>query len=681
MIGYLIVAAIDFIVAAYALIILRTKTSAAFAALWIAFGIWEFNLFLASSISDVSTLSIWFHPLRAGMFFIAPCILTFFCVVTKQQNIRWLKTVTYLSFAISTILTIAASSFAPSNLVPGQIGFETAPDLISTIHEINFIAACLLTIGLTAIAYKNAIYREKRRIKWLLLSVSIGSIFGILSFNQSKLFGMAGNLIGLSTMLYAIVRFRVSNISFVLSNLSIKSISVLFLLSLYLAIEYILSKFSLSTAETITIKIVTIVVSLELYGRIKNFLVALKDKYFFKQYYDLNFVTCTITQLFGQSHTFRDLKAILDAAIIGVVKVESYRVHLASNVCNTTADHKLYEVNLTSSSPLHECQYTPTENDNSLSQWMSKHTGPVIYDEIPCVLRGKLGTYGSSAFVPVFHENTLIAILELGRPIKSEEYSHNDVKLLTWLSHQLPPILMNTINREELTNNLDEAEKIVSLVGRINEVGHDIKTPLLNIEAVVQSRDLFDCGEADQMIIEQVRKANTLVSTMTKMLKGRQKDELQSFDLNAVIECVANSFPTYRSIMNVSLDNTLPSVFGYEREIEMVISNLIKNAIEAKSSFDPKITIKSWQSSENETVYVSIHDNGMGIAEHRLNTLFERKQTTKAHTGGSGLGLSVVKRIIFEHGGNVSVKSEEGNGATFEFSLPTDIVANDRMIG
>jgi len=116
-------------------------------------------------------------------------------------------------------------------------------------------------------------------------------------------------------------------------------------------------------------------------------------------------------------------------------------------------------------------------------------------------------------------------------------------------------------------------------------------------------------------------------------------------------------------------DLTEANVYIDKDQIVQVFNNLIKNAIQSfydKDSGEIKINIV--RDTVKNIYEVSITDNGSGIDEEHLKSVFIPRFTTK--TTGSGIGLSLVKQIVENHGGNVSFSSVLNEGSVFSFSLP-----------
>ncbi len=108
-------------------------------------------------------------------------------------------------------------------------------------------------------------------------------------------------------------------------------------------------------------------------------------------------------------------------------------------------------------------------------------------------------------------------------------------------------------------------------------------------------------------------------------------------------------------------------------QLQRVFQNLISNAIKFKKPEEPPIIhISSNKDLYNKEYVFSIKDNGIGIEEQyseRIFVIFQRLHTRDVYKG-TGIGLSIVKRIIERHGGRIWVESEYGKGSTFYFTIP-----------
>ena len=119
--------------------------------------------------------------------------------------------------------------------------------------------------------------------------------------------------------------------------------------------------------------------------------------------------------------------------------------------------------------------------------------------------------------------------------------------------------------------------------------------------------------------------------------------------------------------------NKIPNVMGDSGQLQRVFQNLISNAIKFRKPDEPlKIHISSNKDENNNEYIFSVKDNGIGIEEQymeRIFVIFQRLHTRDVYKG-TGIGLSIVKKIIERHGGRVWVESEYNKGSTFYFTIP-----------
>jgi len=117
--------------------------------------------------------------------------------------------------------------------------------------------------------------------------------------------------------------------------------------------------------------------------------------------------------------------------------------------------------------------------------------------------------------------------------------------------------------------------------------------------------------------------------------------------------------------IETNLSQKVPKIEIDIKYMKQVLLNIIKNAIAAMPN-GGLLTLNTFR--KEDRVHIQIQDNGVGISEENMAKIFEPYFTTKDF--GSGLGLTVVFKIIKEHGGEISLKSKEGEGTTFTISLP-----------
>ncbi len=166
-------------------------------------------------------------------------------------------------------------------------------------------------------------------------------------------------------------------------------------------------------------------------------------------------------------------------------------------------------------------------------------------------------------------------------------------------------------------------------------------------------------------IIEETEKLQTMVKDFQNLLKSR-KSKFSYDDINEMVESVAPSVEKRDVTLVLDLSDQ-PLRINMEKDLlRVAISLLIKNALEAMPE-NGRLTIETGR--EEEEVFLRISDTGPGIPADFLENIFVPFFSTKKRS--FGMGLPLVKQIVSEHLGKISVKSEEGKGTTFLLTFPS----------
>ncbi len=219
----------------------------------------------------------------------------------------------------------------------------------------------------------------------------------------------------------------------------------------------------------------------------------------------------------------------------------------------------------------------------------------------------------------------------------------------------------------------------------IVNVSHELRTPVSNIRALteaLQSGAIEEKERAQRFIAdldkESQRLANIIDDLLTlSRLESEEitlEEELVSASeivSEAVVEkaALAEKYGVKLFLRNPEADITF---YGNASMVKTAISNLLDNAIKYNRE-GGKVEVNIEELGGE--LLINISDTGTGIPKKDLNRIFERfyrvDKARSRDTGGTGLGLSIVKHVVEFHGGQISVKSREGEGSTFTISLPT----------
>ncbi|TDI80377.1 MAG: HAMP domain-containing protein [Caldithrix sp.] len=233
-----------------------------------------------------------------------------------------------------------------------------------------------------------------------------------------------------------------------------------------------------------------------------------------------------------------------------------------------------------------------------------------------------------------------------------------------------------------ITTLKEKQDQVVSLekmaawreIARI--LAHEIKNPLTPIQLTVQHmKDKYEgddpeygklLEECSEIVIDEIESLRTLVREFSEFAR-MPKLSLSHGDLNELVEEVRKLYPNNN--ISMELERTLPELNFDHEKMRRVVINLIENGLDSineKGVGDIQIRT----SLEDKMAVIHYSDTGNGIPDEIREKIFEPYFSTKK--SGMGLGLAIVKRIIEEHGGRISIESEEGKGTKFEIELPID---------
>jgi PAS domain S-box-containing protein len=241
-------------------------------------------------------------------------------------------------------------------------------------------------------------------------------------------------------------------------------------------------------------------------------------------------------------------------------------------------------------------------------------------------------------------------------------------------------------HHEELKKAYDEIEKRTLDLERSNEdlkhfayvASHDLREPLRMIASFLQLlekryKDNLD-QEANTFIefaVDGAKRLDNMINDLIEYSKvTNNKMEFSSIKLENVLnEALISLMVPIKENNAIITYDTLPVVNGNKQLLIQLFQNLIGNAIKYRSQDDPQIHISALK--EKDQYLFSVNDNGIGMdSEHinRIFTIFQRLHRNDEYEG-TGIGLAIAQKIVYQHGGQIWAESELGNGSTFYFTI------------
>jgi PAS domain S-box-containing protein len=289
--------------------------------------------------------------------------------------------------------------------------------------------------------------------------------------------------------------------------------------------------------------------------------------------------------------------------------------------------------------------------------------------------------------VPLKVRGKLIGIISLDSR-EAGRFTHDDARLAVNYANQVSIAVENARLFSDLQNELYERQKLIDELDSKNSelerftyaVSHDLKSPLITIRGFVGFlREDIAAGNASRMQAD-LRQMAGAMDVMQQRLDdllelsraGRLTDKPEVIRFNDLIAealGLVHGRISQRGIV-VHVEENLPAIIADRRRLLEVLQNLLDNAAKfLRDEPTPRIDIGQRGEADGKPVFF-VRDNGMGIPPEHREKIFGIFNKLDPKAEGTGIGLSLVKRIIEAHEGRIWVESEAGMGSTFYFTLP-----------
>lgn len=225
----------------------------------------------------------------------------------------------------------------------------------------------------------------------------------------------------------------------------------------------------------------------------------------------------------------------------------------------------------------------------------------------------------------------------------------------------------------------DEDDLDGSMMTLLSQLCHEIGNPLnsmkLTLQVLMQNISSFSESKTNSYLVRTINEVARLEELLTsfKQLTARRRLETHELDLKGAILAF---FSNVRELSEASgavlleaISEDARFVLADSGSLQQVFHNLFKNSVDAKRADQDQVTItfRSYR-GDDDMVRLVVQDDGVGIPQQRLPLVFRTMYTTKQH--GTGVGLSLVARLVKRMGGSTRIASSDGHGTRVELSLP-----------
>jgi PAS domain S-box-containing protein len=322
-----------------------------------------------------------------------------------------------------------------------------------------------------------------------------------------------------------------------------------------------------------------------------------------------------------------------------------------------------------------------------------------------------LGDGWKTAFHPADiaeHVEKWTASLATGKPFENEARVQRADGEYRWFLHRAVPLrdghgtivkwygtaidIEDRKQAEEERLRLRQLEGDLAHINRVSMMGelaaslaHDIKQPLtgavMSANACLQwlrrdPPDMTEASEAASRMVSNVTRATEIIDRVQALFK-RDTPERELVDVNDIaremIALLRHTANRNSISIRTELDAALPTIAADRVQLQQVLMNLMLNGIEAMKDAGGELTLTSNRTDEGH-ILISVSDSGIGLPAHEAERIYEAFFTTKPQ--GTGMGLSISRRIIESHGGRLWASNNTGRGTTFQFSLPVNVTGS-----
>ena len=281
-------------------------------------------------------------------------------------------------------------------------------------------------------------------------------------------------------------------------------------------------------------------------------------------------------------------------------------------------------------------------------------------------------------------DKDVIGMINLGRT-RMQPFTDKQIELITDFAAQAA-IALEITRRErqyrEVQNELAHANRVLTMGQLTASIAHELRQPLgaalndgkASLNWLTRHRpEVEEAKLCLEEVIKDVNRASDVIDRIHRLVK---KDTLrmEKLDINGaileVISLIHSEVIKNGVTVGTELAETLPRIQGDRVQLQQVILNLLINAIQAMGDLaeDKRELHISTALIELEGVRVAVRDTGPGLRPQDLERLFVPFYTTKPH--GMGMGLSICRSIIEDHGGRLWATHHEPRGAQFQFTIP-----------
>src|SRR5262245_30799949 len=636
---------------------------------------WNLDIFALYYFPMSRSAKRWSRLFRTGMCF-APAALLHASLVQSESRGRGWRRALVASYGMSSALALANLH---GDLVSGvrhhAWGWYIEPTRLYALMTALIAVDVPLALQRVWHAYRHpSSPRQHVQAKfWFLGAVVqtpfiITNLLPIYGVNIYPL-GSLGNVLTMSIMAYAIARHRLMDVDYVVrKGVSFTLAATIVLVPGGMGIWALaVAMHSHEPAVMVCAAMALALLAVVLVPALQSAFETRVQRALFPQYYDyrrrLRSLAAALVHVLDEHALVRRLGEELGE----VLDVETCQVFVADE--NTRR--------LTGAYPGDgSCAPVPEEAMSALEAFK----GPVLASELEAAGEALAALFRArrwEVMIPLRIQDRLKGFIALGRNREFRIFSGEDLQLLTSVAAGASVALENATLSQQLRRSeavLERANRLSSLGLLAAGIAHEIRNPLVAVKTFL---DLLPQRLEDHefltrfrdLSLGELRRVTDLIADLLALGKSKTA-ERRAVDVVPTLEPVVRLMESTARKRQVEVVEThppgLPSIWADPDQVKQIVLNLLLNAIES-SPPGTRVTL-DLRPGIGDGVVLEVRDQGPGIPREQLETIFHPFFTTKET--GTGLGLTLVHQMVVEHGGEITVESELGQGSRFRVALP-----------
>lgn len=681
------------ILAMIALIFGRAKIHRILALFNISVAIWGYGGFIVGIAPMGSTALLGWRFGQSGGIFIAVFFYHMICILCGLQRRIPLRSAYLWGFFFLYFCFFTDWLFAETRFIY-NVYYNDATLFYSTLVFSWLFIVCVSFFELLRFLPKTSGIKRIQTI-YIIFGFLIGFIGG--SSTLIPMFGIKFPPYGNFTIpiycliaTYAILRHQLLEIEVIIKKTLIFASLFAVVLGVFVGIT-VLTQELLAGGRLLGLAISALIIILSV-RPLENFLIRITDKYLFQKKYDYKHL---IRQFVDELKTM-----VLNAHSIAQATLDfldtSIRPLKSAIFLHNTFSNK-YDI--VAAANFNDKMLKISDNTPLINELKNgKEIMNISQDKLlPEEDKRQLLVLGLELIMPLVIHKDLLGILCLGKKKSDEDYTEEDIEVLSGLSSTLSI----AINNAQLFDERAEAEKRAMIGTLATGINHEIGNPLNIITIKLQSFKILSkmgmlAKKTKEEIIDEVNamgdacldSVNRIADITKKVAEFAKPDKdlaLGRVNISTAIDETMSILSHELELEKVKFEKNImcdsPSAIADKGQLKQILFNLIKNAVQANDKEDAEIAV-SVDNHGTQELSIKVADNGPGIPAENMGKIFTPFYTTKEPGKGTGLGLALVKKMVERNNGRIEVESQEGKGTAFTIILKkADHEQKDTNIG